>query len=172
MFEALKIKEKIQQYLVGEVMDIGCGDTPITEDAYGVDGRVFPCVKFYTDNLYDLPVQIKHRVGKFDCVFSSHVLEHLPDSYRCVNEWSEFVRPGGYFILYLPEGGAYDNFSNPEHFHDTRYQQFVFWFKRAFCGEALNFKGKPYASPKFILVESGLDVGDDRYSFYLVGKKI
>jgi SAM-dependent methyltransferase len=172
MVESHKIIDKIEEYLQGSVMDIGCGDDTVILGAFGVDGRVSPCVSHVTDNLYDLPSQLPNLVETFDCVFSSHTLEHLPDAYRCVSEWSQFVKPGGYFILYLPEGGAYDNYSNPEHFHDTTYTQFTFWFRRAFCGEALTFTGLLYAAPKFILSESGLDVGENSYSFYLVAKKL
>lgn len=172
MVESSKIRDRIQQYLSGSVMDIGCGDETIIPGAYGVDGRSFPCVQHLTNDLYNLPGQLPNLVNTFDCVFSSHTLEHLPDAYRCVSEWSQFAKSGGYFILYLPEGGAYDNYSNPEHFHDTRHDQFLFWFKRAFCGEALTFTGLPYSPAKFILSETGLDLGDNRYSFYLVAKKL
>lgn len=170
--ESAKIKHKIEKYLDGDVIEIGCGDEPVKEGVFGIDGRDFPCVKYRTTDLYNLPEQLHERLGMFDCCFSSHVLEHLPDSFRCVLEWSQFVKKDGYFILYLPEGSAYDNFANPEHFHDTRYEQFLFWFKRTFCGEALNFTGLPYFHPLFELIESGLDVGENRYSFYLVAKKI
>jgi len=172
MVESSKIKNRIQQYLTGSVMDIGRGDQTVVEGAFGVDGRVFPCVSHVTSNLYNLPSQLPDKIETFDCVSSSHTLEHLPDAYRCVFEWSQFVKPGGYFILYLPEGGAYDNYSNPEHFHDTTHKQFEFWFKRAFCGEALTFTGLPYSAPKFILSESGLDLQENSYSFYLVAKKL
>lgn len=172
MVESHKIVARLQNYLQGLVMDIGCGEEAVVPGAFGVDGRPFPCVFHATNNLYDLPSQLPHLLGTFDCVFSSHTLEHLPDSYKCVSEWSEFLKPGGYLILYLPEGSAYDNYSNPEHFHDTTHKQFEFWFRRAFCGEALTFTGAAYSPPKFILVESGLDLGENRYSFYLVAKKI
>lgn len=170
MGEEVKIKPTIEKYLVGEILDIGCGDSPITEDAFGIDGRDFPCVKFRTDSLYNLPVQLDGK--QFDVVFSSHVAEHLPDMYRTINEWGMLVKPGGYFILYLPDGRYYNNYENPEHFHDTTYEQFVFWFKQTFCGGAKNFKGEQYAPAKFELIEHGLDVGKDRYSFYIVAKKL
>lgn len=170
--EAAKIRQKIDKYLVGEVVDIGCGDELICPHAVGIDGRVFPHVQKVTNNLYDLDVQYPDLIGKFDCCFSSHVLEHLPDSYRAIMEWSQFLKPGGYFILYLPDGNHYDNKANPEHFHDTKYAEFMFWFRRTFCGEALNYTGKPYFSPYFKLIEDGFDVGENRYSFYLVAQKL
>jgi SAM-dependent methyltransferase len=170
--ESKKILPKIDKYLVGEVVEVGCGDEPVKESVVGIDGRNFPHVDILTNNLYDLDVQFPELVGAFDCCFSSHVLEHLPDSYRAIMEWSSLVKKGGYFVLYLPDGNHYPNKQNPEHFHDIKYEDFMFWFKRTFCGEALNFTGKPYFAPYFELIESGLDVGEDRYSFYLVAKKL
>lgn len=168
--ESIKIFEKIKQYLVGDVADIGCGDEPIVEGAFGIDGRFFPCVKFVVDGLYGLPDKIDKR---FDTCFSSHCLEHLPDAYRSVNEWGQLVKQGGHFILYLPDGDYYPNQENPEHFHDTKYEPFLMWFKRAFCGEAKNYKGEQYAPPIFELIESGQDVIEEQhYSFYIVAKKI
>lgn len=170
--ESHKILGKIHQYLIGEIIEIGCGDETIIPGIFGVDGRDFPCVSFRTENLYDLPTQLPEKVGTFDACISSHVLEHLPDSYRAIMEWGHFLKRGGYFILYLPEGSAYNNFENREHFHDTRHESFLLWIKRAFCGEALNFKGEQYAPPIFSLIEDGLDVGENRYSFYCVLQKL
>jgi len=170
--ESAKIREKISKYLVGKVVDIGCGDDLICSSAFGIDGRVFPHVKKVTSSLYDLDNQLPELLEAFDCCFSSHVLEHLPDHFRAILEWSKFVKKGGYFILYLPDGNHYPNKQNPEHFHDTKHEDFLFWFRRTFCGEALNFTGHSYFLPYYEIVEDGLDIGDDRYSFYLVAKKL
>ena len=168
--EALKIKDKIQKYLGATVMDIGCGDECIVDYAYGVDGRDFPCVTWTTDNLYDKMPKLD---SYFDTVFSSHCLEHLPDAYRCIDVWGRFCKRDGYFILYLPDGDYYNNEENVEHFHDTKYAPFMMWFRRAFCGEAKNFKGEQYAPPMFELIESGQDVEkENHYSFFLVAKKL
>jgi len=170
--ESKKILPKIEKYLIGEIVEVGCGDEPVKDGVFGIDGRNFPHVNLLTNNLYDIDVRNPELVNKFDCCFSSHVLEHLPDSYRAIMEWSGLVKKEGYFILYLPDGDYYPNKQNPEHFHDTKYEDFMFWFKRTFCGEALNFTGKPYFAPYFQLIESGQDVGEGRYSFYLVAKKL
>lgn len=168
--EALKIKDKIQKYLMGDIVDIGCGDECITPNAKGIDGRDFPCVWYKTDSLYGLNDKF---YGLFDTVFSSHCLEHLPDAYRCILEWGELLKYSGYFVLYLPDGDFYNNSENAEHFHDTKYESFLMWFKRAFCGEAKNFMGEQYAPPMFELIESGQDVKEENhYSFYIVAKKL
>lgn len=170
--ESAKIREKIGKYLVGEVVDIGCGDELICPQAVGIDGRDFPHVQKRTSSLYDIDTNFPELLESFDCCFSSHVLEHLPDHFRAILEWSKLLKKEGYFILYLPDGNYYPNKENPEHFHDTKYEDFIFWFRRTFCGEALNFTGHPYFLPYFEIIESGLDVGENRYSFYLVAKKL
>lgn len=173
MGEAVKIKPIIEKYLIGDIVDIGCGDSPIMDTAFGIDGRDFPCVNFITDTLYDLPSKLPDKVGIFSSCISSHVAEHLPDLYRAVKEWAEFCKQGGYFILYLPDGDYYNNKENPEHFHDTKYEPFLMWFTRSFCGEGRNFKGEQYAQPIFELIESGQDVKEENhYSFYIVAKKL
>lgn len=170
--ESAKIRERIAKYLVGEVVDIGCGDELVCPHAVGIDGRVFPHVQKTTTSLYDLDTKFPELLESFDCCFSSHVLEHLPDHFRAILEWSKLLKSGGYFILYLPDGNHYKNKENPEHFHDTKYEDFIFWFRRTFCGEAINFTGHPYFLPYFEIIEEGLDIGDNKYSFYLVAKKL
>jgi SAM-dependent methyltransferase len=39
-----------------------------------------------------------------DYVFSSHVLEHLPDTIRTLNEWLRLLKPGGVLFILLPHG--------------------------------------------------------------------
>lgn len=172
MGEEVKIKPIIEKYLVQPIADIASGDSPITEDAFAVDGRDLPCVSFRTDSLYNLPKQIPDKVGYFGSIFTSHTLEHCPDIFRLIIEWQQLLKVGGYFIICLPDGDFYDNEENREHFHDTKYKPFVMWVRRAFCGEGYNFKGEQYAPPMFELIEHGQDIGENRYSFYVVLKKM
>jgi hypothetical protein len=175
MVESHKILDKIKHYLVQPLCEIGCGDATIIEDCFGIDGRDFPCVDFVTDGLYGLKEKLEQasKPNKFKCLISSHTGEHLPDMFRTVNEWSDLVVSGGYFILYLPQSGAYNNYENPEHFYDTEYKSFLFWITQTFCGGARNYKGEQYAPAKLEVIESGLDIEEEEhYSFYIVLKKL
>lgn len=40
--------------------------------------------------------------GRWDFVFSSHCLEHLPDPVRAIEGWRDRLRDGGVLFLYLP----------------------------------------------------------------------
>lgn len=176
--EAAKVRDlpRVMQYITGKVLDIGCGPDKITPDAIGVDGRDLPGV----DHVFELgedskdvieAILGKHNGEKFDVVFSSHFLEHMMDQYRTVRHWRLAIKPGGYLVLYLPDGNHYDNKENPEHMVDMKYEPFMFWFQRVFCGEGKDFKGNPLKK-LFEVVESGMDVGDDRYSFYVVARRV
>jgi len=39
---------------------------------------------------------------KYDYIFSSHTLEHLPDYVKAIEYWKEHLKPGGVLFLYLP----------------------------------------------------------------------
>ena len=156
-------------YVTGRIIDIGCGHDKITPDAIGWDGREMPGVDIVSDDPYK--IKTFQTWLDFDTVFSSHFLEHLANPYAALMEWRELLKPGGHLVLYLPDGDHYDNKENKEHMQDMRYADFVFWFSRAFCGEGKDFKGNDM--PKlFDLVTVGTDYGDNRYSFYVVAKRV
>jgi hypothetical protein len=104
-------------------------------------------------------------------VFSSHFLEHIPNQHRAITAWTSLLNSGGHLVLYLPDGNYYDNRNNPEHMIDMKHDDFVFWFKRCFCGEGKDFKGN-YLPKIYDLIDSSLDVGKDRYSFYVIARKV
>lgn len=166
--ETEKIYHKIARYLHGVIYDIGCGAHKITPDAIGIDGRpVFEGGQVQEG----LTVFPESMTGTADVVFSSHVLEHMEDDYATIVAWAKLLKPCGKLILYLPDGRHYNNYANLEHLRDYQYEQFMMFFRRAFCGEGKNFKGENL--PKtFNLCEDGPDVGQDRYSFYLVAEKV
>lgn len=168
--ETEKIREKFMPYLKGRVADIGCGGDKIIKSAIGIDGRPLDGVDIVTSDLYNLS-KIDGLAGSFNTVHSSHTLEHLIDDTSALLDWSKLLVGGGYLTLYLPDGSKYDNNTNPEHARDYRYDQFLFYFKRVFCGELMGHTGS-ILPPIFQIIESGEDFGDDRYSFYIIAQKL
>ena len=154
-------------------MDIGCADNKIKPEAIGIDGRSLIGVDIILNKNTDI-YNLRHLYPILidsDCVFSSHCLEHLLDDYSALIGWSFLIKKDGYLVLYLPDGNFYNSKENEEHFRDYTHDSFMFFFKRAFCGEAHDYEGN-YYPPIFRVVESGLDVGPDKYSFYLVAQKL
>lgn len=173
--ETDKIRDILNpKYLEGKVVDIGCADHKIKPDAIGVDGRLMDGVDIALssrEGIYHLSAVHFKDIHNCDAVFSSHCLEHLKDDYAALDDWYKIIKKGGYLILYLPDGRYYNNKENEEHFRDYTYEGFMFFFQRAFCGDAKDYEGN-YYPPYFRLIESGLDIGNDKYSFYIVAQKL
>lgn len=173
MSEAAKVRDipQVMKYIRGKVLDYGCGGDKITPEATGVDGRSLPGVTYVVPDLENPGVLGAAFLKSYNTVFSSHFLEHVIEPYKMVTIWNQFLIPHGNLVLYLPDGRHYSHENNPEHLWDINYDNFLFWFKRNFCGEGKNYMGQNY--PKYFeLIEHGMDLGLDRYSFYIVAKAI
>ncbi len=161
--EAAKVRDMgIIKYVRGRVADIGAGPDKITPDSYAVDGRELPGVDQVRDGLL-----LGSAEGMFDTVFSSHFLEHVATPYEYICNWHLHLNPGGHLVLYMPQKDAYNSHENPEHLFNWSYDDFMFFFRRNFCGDGKNYRGE-HLRKMFEVVDSGLDIGADRYSFYLV----
>lgn len=172
--ETAKVRElsQVMQHIKGEILDYGCGGDKITIDTTGVDGRSLPGVNIVIPDLEQPSAAfVEHCLERFDTVYSSHFLEHVLDPYLMVSSWYQFLKPMGKLVLYLPDGRYYSNQNNPEHMQDINYDNFMFWFKRCFCGEGRNYKGE-FLPKYFELIEHGMDIGPDKYSFYIVAKAV
>lgn len=165
--EAAKVRdmENVMRFVTGRICDVGAGGDKITPDAYAIDGRPLPGVDCVQDGLF-ITTQ-----GPFDTIFSSHFLEHVVEPTGYIYNWWTNLNVGGHLVLYLPQKGAYNSHENIEHMWNWEYLDFVFWFKRSFCGEGKNYKGE-HLSKIFELVDSALDIGEDRYSFWVVAKRV
>lgn len=162
MSEMLKIKPIIEKYLTSKnkILDIGCGETKVCPSAIGVDTRIASHADFilkYSDDIYRL--YEKDALNECDVIFSSHMLEHLKYPFKFLCTCYKLLKKDGLLILYLPDARHYDNESNVEHLQSYEHLTFVRWFGLVFKNELK-------------LIESGTDLGENRYSFYLISKKI
>jgi hypothetical protein len=171
--ETDKARELIDpKYLEGVVFDIGSGDSKIKPEAFGVDGRELNGVSYHLkdeDAIYNLKNILDWGIA--DCIYSSHLLEHLRKDYEAILDWKHIIKTGGYLILYLPDGRYYSNEGNEEHCRDYTYESFLMFFKRCFCGGGKNYKGESFKKI-FNLVHSELDIRLDCYSFLLIAQKV
>lgn len=55
--------------------------------------------------------------SSFDVVYSSHVLEHLPDPRASLREQLALTRPGGFVVAHTPNGSEAFRRANPRLFH-------------------------------------------------------
>jgi SAM-dependent methyltransferase len=103
MNEATKTREYrgqafVQTYLSGEVLDIGCGPDLVVPTAQPFD-LVHGDANCIADYL---------SAQSFDCVHSSHCLEHMKDVPKAIGQWWSLVRPGGFMIVTVPEENLYE----------------------------------------------------------------
>ena len=82
-----------QKYFSGKVLDIGCGDNKITNEAEPFDIEHGDANKIL-DYL---------KKSSYDTVHSSHCLEHMFDPKKTIQDWFELVKPEGYLVTVVPE---------------------------------------------------------------------
>jgi SAM-dependent methyltransferase len=95
-----------ERIFVGQGIDIGCGDDPVTPDCLHWDRA--------QGDAQELPGIL---VGQFDWVYSSHCLEDLPDPWRALARWWQVLRPGGRLLLVVPDEDLYEQGIWPSRFN-------------------------------------------------------
>lgn len=104
-----------ERYCQGRGLDIGYGGDPIVPGAQGWDYEHGDA--HYLNGLND---------AEFDFVYSSHLLEHLPDSEAALRNWWRVLKPGGYLLLYLPHRDLYEKKTTlPSRFNDDHAHFFL-----------------------------------------------
>lgn len=100
-------KDFIRRYLSGRVVDIGCGGDPVVPHAVPFDRPQGDA----NNILAYLPP------ASFDCVHSSHALEHMRDVPKAFRDWWTLVKPGGHMIIVVPDEDLYEQGNWPSLFN-------------------------------------------------------
>ena len=145
MFESEKVRFEVLPFTVHGGLDIGCGRAKVWPHLIGIDSNKDAAL-FGLQMRPDITVADAARLPLFadasvNCVFSSHLLEHIEDWQSALREWWRLVKPGGYLVLYLPHRDHYPNIgtegSNPDHKHDFVPDEILDFFRLAFRDWAL-----------------------------------
>jgi SAM-dependent methyltransferase len=112
----------------GTVLDIGCGDDLCVRHAVAFDQQ-------HGDANH---VQEHFQPETFDCVHSSHCLEHMQDPVDCLRQWWSLVKPGAFLVTVVPdedfyEQGYWPSLFNPYHKHTFRLEGSSSWSPVSFC---------------------------------------
>ena len=115
-------KKFFNKYLSGKVIDIGAGDNPVVKHAI-----VFDKKEGDANNILDY-----FEKEEFDCVYSSHCLEHIVNPKQALYEWSCLVAKGGYLITIVPHEDLYEQHNwpslwNKDHKHTFRFGNKTSW---------------------------------------------
>ncbi|MDR1112274.1 MAG: methyltransferase domain-containing protein [Bacteroidales bacterium] len=112
----LRAVRKHAPQITGKLLDYGCGSKPYKSlfanvtQYVGVDIDNNPGHDHKNEDIdlfYD-GVHLPFGNGEFDAVFSSQVLEHVPNIHHSLSEMHRVMKPGGHVLLTLP-------FVFPEH---------------------------------------------------------
>ena len=127
MFEASKTRALrgeafLNNYVAGAVLAIGCGPDLVVPGAQAFDvehGDANRILDYLSPE-------------SFDCVHSSHCLEHMRNPSDALRQWWELVRPGGYLIFVVPdeelyEQGIWPSAFNPDHKATFRLDRAASW---------------------------------------------
>ncbi len=88
----------VDSFLRGKLLDIGAGDDLVCPWAEGFD---------VGDG--DANVISRFRpVESYDCVHSSHCLEHMISPASALREWWALVKPGGFLVIVVPDEDLYE----------------------------------------------------------------
>jgi SAM-dependent methyltransferase len=103
------------RYLVGNGIDIGSGDDPLTDYA-----ALFPLIKnvrAWDKGDGDAQTLPGLDANAFDFVLSSHCLEHLAHPVSALRRWIGVCKPRGHLIITVPDEDLYEHGLWPSQFN-------------------------------------------------------
>jgi len=115
-------QEFMEKYFSGKVLDIGCGNSLVVPNAVPFDkeqGDAQNILRYLSSET-------------FDCVHSSHSLEHMGDVPKALEQWWQLVKPGGVMVIVVPdedlyEQGVWPSLFNQEHAATFRFNKSESW---------------------------------------------
>lgn len=96
------------EFARGRLLDVGCGRRPLADELGRHADRCLGVEvdrRRYADappDLWGSGLELPFRDGTFDTVFSSQVLEHVPEPGRMISEMARVLRPTGHLIVTAP----------------------------------------------------------------------
>jgi SAM-dependent methyltransferase len=100
------LKNAVQKYASGDVLDIGCGNKPYYTFFEGRNSSYIGCdVVQSSHNIVDvicLATEIPLADNSKDTVFTTQVIEHVADHRKLLSEAFRILKPGGNLIVSGP----------------------------------------------------------------------
>jgi len=117
--ERVTLGAKACEAYLGRVnLNLGCGCHPFTDETAHGD-RVWinlDRVPGWADVVCDLGRDaIPLPSDSVDCVYASHVLEHIPDLIHAMREIHRVLKPGGHLVAATPYAGSDGAWDDPTH---------------------------------------------------------
>lgn len=152
-----------ETYLSGKVIDIGGGTDAVTEAA-----EVFDFQQGDAQHI----AQYRDK-ETYDCVYSSHCLEHMSDVPSALSQWWDLVKPGGYMVLIVPHEDLYEQMIWPSVASTGDYcHQFTFRLGGKDSWSPVSFDIRHLVSSLEGSQIISAEVQDDNYDYSLLGRRL
>ncbi len=129
-----------------KILDLGCGNAK-EEGALGIDYRAQPGVDIVYDlDNYPWPLES----DSFDLVVCKHIIEHLNNVVRTMEEIHRILKKGGIVKIYTPHFSNVMSFKDPTHRWHFTFESFDYFV------EGLKEDEVPYTNVSFELINKHL----------------
>jgi SAM-dependent methyltransferase len=155
----LRPNEFFMTYLSGRVLDIGAGDDPVVKDA-----KIFDQVHGDANHILEYL-----EPEQFDCVHSSHCLEHMLNPINALEQWWSLVKPGGYMITVVPYEDLYEQYNWPPLFNKDHKASFRVGGSSSWSPVSVDILLECGALPKSEIIQH--KIWDDNYDYDLLFPK-
>lgn len=149
----------INTYLQGKVIDIGGGNDPVTNTA-----KVFDLKD--GDAQYITKYENKES---YDCVHSSHCLEHMVNVPNALSEWWQLVKQGGYMVITVPHEDLYEQKIWPSIFNQDHKASFRLNQKNSWSNVSYDLHELCSNLPDVNIMDESIQ--DNYYDYHLQYKK-
>jgi SAM-dependent methyltransferase len=106
------------------ILEIGCGPVKRCPTSVTLDINPDSCADVVHDlNCFPYPF----ADSEFDIVIAEHVLEHLRDLIKVVEELHRITRAGGRLYVEVPHFSSNDHFTDPTHLHAFGFRSFDYF---------------------------------------------
>ena len=156
----IRNKKFFSDYFQGDILDIGGGTTP-----------VIPSAQIFDLQHGDAQHILKYlEPESFDCVHSSHCLEHIEDVSLAISQWWSLVKVGGYLILVVPDEDLYEQGVWPSMFNSDHKHTFTISKTNSWSSVSINIKEMLSTLDGAQTLNIGLQ--DDGYDYNLNRKRL
>ena len=106
----------------------------------------------------------------YDCVNSSHCLEHMKDVPAALSQWWKLVKPGGYMVIVVPHEDLYEQKIWPSVFNQNHTATFRLKSNTTWSSVSYDLFELMDDLPSSKIIESELQ--DLNYDYKLLGKRV
>lgn len=91
------------KFITGNVIDIGCG----VYGSFGVD-PITPDCERHDIHICDAHTMDAYVNESYNTVYASHILEHLQDPIKAIQNWWRLLILGGCLVISVPDRDSYE----------------------------------------------------------------